>query len=324
MDTKDENQILTEESADTENTQVPAEEEVNTADTQAISEEDASSADTQDQEEGALSESEKRAKFYEACYRLGEAKTISELLSVERIFEQLEGYQDCDKRLEQCREKRLELEKQKAAKDAENAQRLEKLRDEYTQLRDEAKRCESTMRASEAAKRLTEISEKLLEGYTEIEGAEDYAREFAQKAKALEREDARRRSFEKKSAVVATVLQIAAVVIYVLAFVKSGSGFRPLVPLIICDCILFSSLSIAFLSISNSGSYVGIFGFLGFFVIYLATLVLCIAKKLALGILGYILLIVLPIVIGFNVGVFIGLLWRSLEARVVISEKNKG
>lgn len=300
MDEKEEKQILTEESEKTADTQVQE--------------------DSSQQEENSLSEGEKRAKFYEACYRLSEAKSISELLSIERMFLQLEGYQDCDKRLEQCRAKIVELQEQKAVQDAANAQRLEKLREEYTQLRDEAKRCEKILRKREAARKLTEISEKLAQDYSEIEGAEDYAREFSAKAAQLEKEYERRQAFEKKSCAIVALAEIAAAALYLLLFANIGDKFSPLVPLVICDCILFSGFTIGYFCESSSGAYASLFAALDFALALIGTIVLCILNKLALGFGGYVMLLLLPIVIGGAVGAIVYIVWSRFAAK---SEKDQ-
>ena len=275
-------------------------------------------------EENTIPESDRRAMFYEACYRLGAADKIDELKAVEHLFLQLEGYPDCDKKLEECREKLALLQKQKAKSDAENAQRLEKLRSEYTALRDDAKRYEKVLKKKEAAKKLTAISEELLKDYAEIEGAEDYAREFSAKALTLEEQYEKRRVFEKKSCIVAVLVQIAAAFLYVFAFAKLGGDFSPTVPLTVCDCIMFSGFMIGYFCESGSGAYASFFAALCFAVMFIATAVLCIINKLALGLLGYLGLVALPIVIGVAAGAIVYLIWRGFAARAEApAEKRK-
>lgn len=276
---------------------------------------DAENADGAVSERSEVSESDRRAMFYEACYRLGEADKIEELKAVEKLFLQLEDYPDCDKKLDECHEKLAELEKHKAQADAENARRLAKLKSEYTALRDDAKRYEKILKKRDAAQKLSAISEKLLKNYAEIEGAQDYAREFSAKAKSLEEQYENRRGFEKKSCIVAVLVQIAAAFLYVFAFAKIGGDFSPTVPLTVCDCIMFAGFMIGYFCESGSGAYASFFAALCFAVMLIATVILCIINKLALGLLGYLGLAALPIVIGIAAGAIVYLIWRSFAAK---------
>lgn len=319
MDTRDINNINEEEkvlTADEESMETIAAENESVADAPAVVEETQDAQEAQEEPEGesTLSYSEMKAMFYEACYRLGEAKTIDELKTAEQMLIQLGDYPESDKKLELCREKIKELEKQKAEADAANAQRLEKLREEYTALRDEAKRCVKILKKKDAAKKLRGISARLSEKYSEIEGAPDYAREFSARADELDREYARRSSFEKISCATATLLEIAAAALYIIAFAKLGDSFGPFVPLTVCDCIMLGGFMIGYFCESGSGAYASLFAALGFAVMLIATIVLCIFNKLSLGALGYIKLIALPIVIGLAAGIVIYIVWSRFAA----------
>lgn len=317
MDTKDINDINEEIKVQPANAEIAAD--------VASEEETASSspADTGAEEKNAPSESEMKAMFYEACYRLGEAKTVNELKAAEQMLMQLGDYPESDQKLELCREKINELEKQKAQADAANAQRLEKLRVEYTALRDEAKRCVKILKKRDAAKKLREISARLSETYSEIEGAPDYAREFSARADDLEREYARRSSFEKISCIIASLLEIAVAAIYIMAFAKLGDSMNPLLPLTVCDCIMLGGFLTGYSCESGSGAYASLFAALGFAVMLIATIVLCIFNKLSLGVLGYIKLITLPIVIGIAAGIVIYIVWSRFAAKSEKERKSK-
>ncbi len=269
--------------------------------------------------EGLLAE-----KYYQACHLMSETayagsdgtEAISQLETLTELFGELGDYSDSKERLEKCSRRLEKLKEKKAADDEKRAEEAAQKNARYAELREDAKRAEKILKKRDASKRLEDISKELREKYSDIEGAEDYAREYAEKSVSLMEAYNRRKRYEVICCIAACFLVVLTALIYILMFSKQGSNYRPLIPLTVCDCIAFASFMIGYHCESESGTAASVIGAAGLAACFIATALLCIFKRPPLGLLGYIELLFLPIVIGFFAGVVLYVTWGIFARRI--------
>lgn len=263
-------------------------------------------------------------KYYQACHLMSETayagsdctEAIAQLERLVELFKELGDYSDCEERLEKCSRRLEKLKEKKAEDDRIKTENDKKLRAEYQSLREEAERAEKILKKRDAARRLEEISQVFLSKYSSIEGASDYAREYSERSKVLQAAYIKRRKYEIICCVAAAAVCALAAVIYILTFAKQGRDYRPLIPLCICDSLMIATFMIGYHCESDSGTLASVTGAAGAAACFIATVLLSIFKRPPLGFLGYIWLLLLPIVIGFTAGAVLYITWGIFARRV--------